>query len=282
MIKNLINRFTCTEKQIPIIINKLNKQNIYPIFDYINENKNNHYNNFNKIKSVIQQYPNNHFAIKFSSLNIENDYNLSKQYSNELCEIAINNNSKILLDAENYIIQDKINDLSNELVSKYNSDQVNIYKTYQCYRTDSKQILLDDIEKSKQDNYIIGAKLVRGAYYNEDFKHNILYNTINETHSNYNKSVLEFMKNCNDYDKLMIASHNEDTIKLCESLKHTLYCEQNIEYAQLLGMSDSVSNSLALNSSNKVFKYVPFGKLRESLPYLLRRLEENKDMIKYI
>ena len=107
--RNFITRYTCSEKQIPEIINRLYNKNMRPILYCVNENKNNHYNNFNISKNIIEKYPNNTFAIKLSSLNIENNYNLSKQYANDICETALENNCKILVDAENYLLQDKIN-----------------------------------------------------------------------------------------------------------------------------------------------------------------------------
>ena len=52
-----------------------------------------------------------------------------------------------------------------------------------------------------------------------------------------------------------------------------------LEFAQLMGMSDNLSKQIAIE--NKMFKYVPYGKLYESLPYLMRRFYENIEMIQY-
>ena len=84
MFKHILNRFTCSEKQLPIIINRLRNNRIYPILDHINENGNDHFQNYKINKQNIIKYPNNHMALKLSSLNIENDYNLSKQEEQEL------------------------------------------------------------------------------------------------------------------------------------------------------------------------------------------------------
>lgn len=280
MLRKLINRFTCNEKHLPLIINKLHKNNLYPIFDYINENNKNHYNNFKVIKKTIEKYPNNYFAIKCSSLNIDNDYNLAKTYIEELSELSISNNSKLLIDAENYLIQNDINILSDYLIKKYNKTDTHIYKTYQAYRTDCYQSLTNDIDlRNISNDYFLGVKLVRGAYYNSDIEHNILFDMKKKTDLEYDKCALYFMKNCHDNDKLMIASHNENSIEKCDNIKNIL-CLNNIEYAQLMGMSDSLSINLA--KYNKTFKYVPYGSYIESIPYLLRRLNENKSLITHL
>ena len=279
--RNFITRYTCSEKQIPEIITRLYNKNMTPILYCVNENKNNHYNNFNISKNIIEKYPNNTFAIKLSSLNIENNYNLSQIYMGELCNIAINNNSVLLIDAENYSIQDKINEVSDYIMQLYNKDKVNIYKTYQTYRTDSFDTLIKDIKiRNETKTYLLGIKLVRGAYYNQDSCYNILYKTKKETDLNFDKSSLYVMMNCLDKDKLLIASHNKESINKCDSIKNKLVLN-NVEYAQLMGMSDDISFSLA-NSNNKVYKYVPFGNLYDSMPYLLRRLYENKSMFMHL
>ena len=74
IIKNLINRFTCTEKQLSSIISMLNQKNMYPILDYINEDSKCHYDNYNKIINVIDKFPNNYFSIKLSSLNVNHNF----------------------------------------------------------------------------------------------------------------------------------------------------------------------------------------------------------------
>ena len=277
MFKHILNRFTCSEKQLPIIINRLRNNRIYPILDHINENGNDHFQNYKINKQNIIKYPNNHMALKLSSLNIENDYNLSKQYANDICETALENNCKILVDAENYLLQDKINELSNELILKFNKDNTNIYKTYQCYRKDSFSELKNDMKSMQKNN--LGIKLVRGAYYNQDHKYNILFDNIEETHEQYNNMALYLFENVKPNDKILIATHNSNSIDKCLSNKHLLQNDNMLEFAQLMGMSDNLSKQIAIE--NKMFKYVPYGKLYESLPYLMRRFYENIEMIQY-
>lgn len=276
----IINRFTCNSNNLPNIIRILNNKNMYPILDYINENGKNHYKNYKKIMHYINIYPNNYFSIKLSSLNIHKDIYLSRSYAIDICEHAINNNCKILIDAEDYKIQDIINNISNELMYKYNINNTHIYKTYQCYRKDSYNNIKKDIYDRETQNYNLGVKLVRGAYYNQDNKYNILYNNIEYTHNNYDNCIDLLFNKCNENDRIIIASHNNNSCNYALAKKYLLKNEDILSYAQLMGMNDELSNNLSEN--NKVFKYVPFGNLYESIPYLLRRLYENKDSIKYI
>lgn len=277
MIK-FFNRFTCSEKQLRNVINVLSKKNTYPILDYINEDGNKHYNNFNKIINVIEKYPNNYFSIKLSSLNVHNNFELARNYTNIIGQTAIENNSKILIDAENYLIQDKINDITNEMIGLYNTKDTSIYKTYQCYRKDCFQIIKADF--ANKSNYNIGAKIVRGAYYNTDYKYDILYDTIEDTHSNYNSIVDYLIEKCNNKDRIMIATHNDHSVHriLNTDIKH----HDMIEFAQLMGMNNRLTHEISNNYNYKTFKYIPFGELHESMPYLLRRLYENTDVIKYL
>ena len=272
----IINRFMCNEYQLYKNIRLLKNKNILPILDYTNEDNSNIENNFYKLKNIIKTYPNNYISIKLSSLNIEKNTNKTLEYSNELVNEAIKYNSKILIDAENYTIQNKINDVTNILLQEHNKKSINIYKTYQMYRIDTFDQFANDLNTNR--NYLLGCKLVRGAYYNQDYKYNILHSKIEDTHNNYNRAIDMFFNKSKSEDVLMCATHNEDSINYCLKLLENK--EKNVEFAQLMGMSDNLTNTLA--KDQKVFKYIPFGNLYETLPYLTRRLYENYPMIQYL
>lgn len=270
----LVNKFTCNENQLASTIKILKKANLLPILDYTNENFRSHKKNFNKISKLINKYPSNLIAVKLSSLDIINDPKRSEDYLHKLTELAINNNSKILIDAENFLIQNEINNISTQFMKKYNKNDITIYKTYQMYRKDSFNILKNDFLQPR--NYFIGCKLVRGAYYNEDYKYNILFDKIEETHFNYNQGINFFSENNRFEDKLMCATHNQNSINIAVELIENKKIN-NIEFAHLMGMSDKLSNKLAKNYVT--YKYLPYGNFKDTLPYLIRRLYENYPMI---
>jgi len=269
----IINRFTCTRKQIPSIMRKIQGNNMRPILDYSNENKSQHQKNFHEIMDLLQTYPNQYVAIKLSALDVQNRNNV-ETYLEDITKLAIQNNCKLLIDAENYEIQEDIYNISDQFIKQFNKSQVNIYKTYQMYRNDSMNVLKYDMFCER--DYFLGFKLVRGAYYNEDKKHNILFDSINETHDNYNNGIDLFFNHSNPQDKLLCATHNEDSVLHAIELLKT-HTTKQVHFAQLMGMSDQLSNKISKH--HNVFKYVPYGDFQDTLPYLIRRLYENYPML---
>ena len=276
----LLNRFSCLPNQLNLFIKKLNKKSMYPILDYINENPKDHENNFNTIKKLLIEYPNNYVAIKMSSLGINYKQSLAEDYGNELIHLAKKNNTKILIDAEYDSIQYFINLYSTQAMKDHNKDEVWVYKTYQMYRNDSFELLKNDfLRRHIKNDYYLGIKLVRGAYLNQDRKHNIIFETKAETDNNYNEGLEYFSINNLEKDHLILATHNKYSIEKSLELKEKH--KMNIKYSQLLGMSDNLSRSL-VEKNQTVFKYLPYGNLRDSIPYLTRRLYENYEMLKYL
>lgn len=277
----LFNRFSCLPNQLNFFIKKLNKQSMYPILDYINEKPKDHENNFITIKNLLKEYPNNYVAVKMSSLGINYKYSLAEDYCNELIHIAKKNNTKILIDAEYNSIQYFINLYSTQAMKYHNKDEVWVYKTYQMYRKDSFESLKNDfLRRNIKNDYYLGIKLVRGAYLNQDRKHNIIFDSKAETDYNYNEGLEYFSINSLEGDELILATHNKYSIEKSLDLKEKNKMN-NIKYSQLLGMSDNLSRSL-VEQNQTVFKYLPYGNLRDSIPYLTRRLYENYDILKYL
>jgi hypothetical protein len=257
-----IQRFTCTRKGLPKTINYWKKHNIQVILDYTNENKKNVDKNYQEILDLIQHYPNHHIALKLSSINFNTNF------LQNIMNKSIQKNCKILIDAENFEIQDQIEKLTNDSLEIYNKGNVHVYKTYQMYRNDYFDILKKDLEKER--DFSLGVKLVRGAYYNQDYKHGILFPTIEETHQNYNNAINLFLEKRQKNDMLICATHNEKSISKAQNVK-------NIEFAQLMGMHDKFSKNLA--KDHVVYKYIPYGNFVDTIPYLIRRLYENYPMI---
>lgn len=269
---SIINRFTITKKQIPSLFHNLEKQGVSSILDYTNEKKSNHCKNYLELMNVIESYPNQYFAVKLSSLDVLKKHRV-ETYLQNIVENAIQHNSKILIDAEQHLLQDKINTITNQFVSHYNKNNVNIYKTYQMYRRDSLSVLQHDLCSNERD-FALGIKLVRGAYYNEDKVHDVLYSTIEKTHHNYDTGIRLFTEKNRSKDVLMCATHNEKSTFLAKKIVP----QHQLQFAHLLGMSNKLSQQLAKENYN-VFKYVPYGNFQDTIPYLLRRLYENYPML---
>lgn len=266
----IVSRFTCSESQLLNTIKRMNNQNFRVIIDYSNENCKMHKQNFEKIKNLTYNYNNQYIALKLSSLNIQNDCYYAENKAFELCEKAIANDNKIFIDAENFLIQDNISKISNKLMKHFNKRKVNVYKTYQMYKKNSFEELNQDLNLER--DYLIGVKLVRGAYYNQDKQFNILHKHIEDTHYNYNKAITYFNSNSDYNDKLMIATHNKNSVLLGLHQNN-----KNIEFSQLMGMSDNLSKMIT-KDGGICYKYIPIGNIFDTIPYLLRRLYENPSM----
>lgn len=271
----LLNRFTCNTRQLDSYINNFRNQNIKTIISYINENPKDKLQNFSENKRILTKLQNNTIALKLSSLDVYNNFNETIEQSRELCGIGIENNNKIVIDAEYYSIQDQINEISDILLSEFNRDKINIYKTYQLYRKDYWYIYKHDLEKER--NYKIGFKIVRGAYYDTEKNNSWMHDSKEDTDIYYNKAIMSFynFNKCYPGDKMICATHNNNSIDIGLSLK-----SKNIEFAQLMGMSDNKTNVIAQTSS--VYKYIPYGDFSDTFPYLTRRLYENLSFYKYL
>jgi proline dehydrogenase len=278
----IINRFTVFPSQLPKTIQNLKGRGIKPIIDYSVESKGNSFKSFYEIQEKQKLFPNNTFAIKPSGI-MNSDKNLTNKIFDQIAMTAKNESNNILIDAENVDIQNDINDFTDRLIQKFNKDNGFIYKTYQMYRKDSLELLKKDIDYSIKNDYKLSIKLVRGAYHIQDLSSGLLFDDIIDTHKSYNEGIkLIFDSFDLEYNSVIWATHNNESIELVKKLTDKKgYKRENIKIAQLLGMSDNITNS-CLEEGYNVMKYVPYGPITETIPYLLRRLNENKYMIKYV
>lgn len=222
---------------------------------------------------------------KFEKLNnSENDsWNRVIQRFDQVCSKAFKENIKILIDAEEVEVQNAIDDLAIKMMRKYNIKSPIVYNTVQMYRKDRLVYLNEMISNKLNNDVILGLKLVRGAYMEKERN---LANSLNidspicdsklETDKNFN-SGLEFIFNNLNRTSFVCASHNEDSIfKVMEmmKLKGLKTNDHNIWFGQLYGMSDNISYNLASRNYN-TFKILPFGSVKNLMPYLIRRAEEN-------
>lgn len=200
-----------------------------------------------------------------------------------LCQRAYENDVRILVDAEDYCFQDAIDKLTDDAMRKFNKKRAIVFATLQMYRHDRmaylQKIYADAIEK----DYIPGIKFVRGAYMEEERARaaamgypDPICKDKQATDENYDAGV-RFVVDHIDRFEMFMGTHNEESnyklAKLIEEkgLKNN---DPRIFFAQLLGMSDNISFNLAHEGYN-VTKYVPYAKVNDVLPYLIRRAEEN-------
>ncbi|HXU25779.1 MAG TPA: proline dehydrogenase family protein [Bacteroidia bacterium] len=206
-----------------------------------------------------------------------------KQRVQSICEQAYKFSKPIFFDAEESWIQPAIDDLATENKEKFNKETAIIYNTYQLYRHDRFVYLEQCIKEAKEKNYHIGAKLVRGAYMEKERKRALdqgypspIQPNKEGSDADYNLALELCIKNI-DHVSICAGTHNEQSSLLLIDLmqKNNIQPgDKRIYFAQLLGMSDHISYNLSLANYN-VAKYVPYGPVKEVLPYLLRRAQEN-------
>ena len=199
------------------------------------------------------------------------------------CKTARSLNVKIFIDAEESWIQSAIDDIAESMMAKFNTNKAYVFTTIQMYRIDRLAYLKKIIDKAEEKKFLIGVKLVRGAYME---KENIRAKNLGisspicknkkATDLNFDKAlehIIDKVHICN----LFIGSHNEESIIKATKLMNKYKYKNNhpfIWFSQLYGMADHISFNLALEGY-QVVKYVPFGPVKEVIPYLIRRAEEN-------
>jgi len=206
-----------------------------------------------------------------------------------LAELAKSKNVRLMIDAEHTYFQPAIDYITRDLARNFNKDYPVIFGTYQMYLKDSRDRLFTDIARAKQGKYKFAAKLVRGAYMQleRERANTIGYDdpiqpSLEATYSNYNgclQDMIERIAQGSDLE-VMIASHNQKSVELAIETMHTFKVppSSKVYFGQLLGMSDHISFSLG-KEGYKAYKYVPYGKVEEVMPYLLRRAQENSDAL---
>ena len=204
----------------------------------------------------------------------------------KIIENAAKKNVGVLIDAEESWIQDPVDALTMLMMEKFNKTKVVVYNTIQLYRVDRLQFLKDSFQQSEKKNFLLGAKLVRGAYMEKERAKAVAKNypsPIQEnkvsTDSDYNSSIDFCIGHINKISTI-VASHNEfsNLYAVQLLLKNQLPLNHpNIHFSQLYGMSDNITFNLAKEACS-VSKYLPFGPIKEVIPYLMRRAQENSSV----
>lgn len=311
IIKRTIFRQFCGGESIAeslSVVNKLSDYGVRTILDYSVEGKikeEDFDQTVNEIIATIQEAKNNPsipFAVfkitgicLFKILESANDsiedlkpeqriqYDKLLERVNRICRAAFENNIPLFIDAEESWIQNTIDRIVKQMSLKYNKQRAIVFNTVQLYRHDKLEFLRKEIDDAKNGGYFIGMKLVRGAYMEKERERANLMGY---------PSPIQANKECCDKDfnsALRIVLENIDRVALCAGTHNELSSKQLVElmkefslqkddpriyFSQLYGMSDHISFNLANNEYN-VAKYVPYGPIKEVVPYLIRRAEEN-------
>ena len=199
-----------------------------------------------------------------------------------VCKEAVKKDVPLLIDAEESWMQESADILIEELMELYNTEKAIVFNTLQMYRHDRMAYLKELHQKAHQKGYHIGMKIVRGAYMEKERARAEEKGYISPicvdkeaTDVNYDAAITYMM----EHPKMAIfaGTHNEESSFLLMELakKHNIQPnDQRMWFGQLFGMSDHISFNLAEEGYN-VAKYVPFGPVRDVMPYLIRRAEEN-------
>jgi len=200
-----------------------------------------------------------------------------------LCKTAHESGIPIMIDAEDSWYQTFVDEVVTAMMEKYNKEKAIVFNTLQMYRTDRIEFLKDSLKKAEEGKYFLGIKFVRGAYMEKERKRasemgypSPIHPDKPSTDAAYNEALRISVENL---DRMVIfnGTHNEDSNHLLVELmkeKQLVNNDHRIWFSQLYGMSDHISFNLADQGYN-VAKYVPYGPVRNILPYLLRRAEEN-------
>ncbi len=294
-------------KESLTVVNQLAKQNVYSVLDYSVEGAKAEVSLDDCLKNILET-----IELSASSKNIpftvfkptgfgHPELYLKKSNKEELsteeeaawerirgrfvqcCETAQKHTMKLLVDAEESWIQPAVNLLVEEMMAIYNKKHALIHTTAQLYLKDKLSYLVYLGEKAQKEGFIAGVKLVRGAYMEKEGERALLLNYPNpicstkaETDLNFD-AAWAYMLDQLDLFSIYFGSHNEEsTYALMAALKKRGIANDHphIWFGQLYGMSDQISFNLAKVGFN-VSKYLPFGPVKDVLPYLIRRAEEN-------
>jgi hypothetical protein len=278
ILRPLFNNLTAGEsiQSLHTKIMVLEKSNLYPIVDYIRESSVTTHDVNNSISQYIRlsNIPKiDYVGLKLSSINFHEDK------VDFLVNLLTMKNKKVMIDAEDVKNQDKIDEMTDFLIQKYNKHEICVYKTYQMYRKDGLNKLLCDINTIQN----LGIKLVKGAYYNQDYNSNKLFTSKYQTDIAYTKAmklIFNDIKHSNTH--AFICTHNPDNIhSLLHFVENNKKISHKLAHASLYGFINN--HTIAIKDSGiMTYKYLPYGNFDDAVPYLIRRIYENPLILGYL
>lgn len=311
VIKRTIFKLFCAGESIDdafMLIKKLETYGVNSVLDYVSEGekseetfKDNTGIIISNIIRIGKECPDNYVSIKLTGLE---DPDFLKQYSTKqfqenkllkvrfeklldridlICFTAKINRVIIYIDAEDRCMQDLIDGITEKMMEKYNKESVVVFNTLQMYLKDRLHYLDFLIKDSQMKCYMLGIKLVRGAYVEKEREVALLegrespvFDTKQQTDESFDKAVEICISN---HDRVVtcIASHNYNSTQLAIDLikKYGVKnASEKIKFSQLYGMCDSLTFNLAANGFS-ASKYLPYGEVKKAVPYLIRRSDEN-------
>jgi len=218
--------------------------------------------------------------------NEQKEYEALLERVDNVCSKAAELKVGVFVDAEESWMQDPIDDLVMNMMSKYNKDRVNIYNTYQLYRHDKLEDLKAHHKIATEGGFLFGAKLVRGAYMEKERERALEMNYKSpiqpdkaSTDRDFDAGIDYCIRN---YENIAscCASHNLESNRKQAALIDELGLDKanpHFNFCQLYGMSDHITFNIGKAGYN-VAKYVPYGPIRDVVPYLIRRAQENSSV----
>jgi len=203
-----------------------------------------------------------------------------------ICGAAARHDVCLYVDAEESWIQDAIDEIVNGLMARFNREKPTVFNTVQLYRHDRLAFLEEAHTRAQDGGYILGVKLVRGAYMEKERDRAEAQGTRSPIHADktavdhdFNQAMVFCLRHLEQI-AFCAATHNEESCRLLVDTAHELGLDlhhPHIHFAQLYGMSDHISFNLARAGFN-ASKYVPYGPVRDVVPYLIRRAQENRSV----
>ena len=202
---------------------------------------------------------------------------------NQICEVAYRDKVMVLIDAEETWIQNAVNELVDPLMEQYNREEAIIFNTFQLYCHGTLPYLKEAIETAESKGYILGAKLVRGAYMEKERARALamgypspIQPDKESTDRDYDEAVVRCLARL-DRLAVFIGTHNEKSCLIAAKYMddHNIpHNHSRVWFSQLFGMSDNITYNMAHEGYN-VAKYLPYGPVKDVIPYLMRRAQEN-------